>query len=51
MKRYEVTASKGKDINYIKTFNPVEAQIREWEYRMSGYKTKLVVTEERTVTR
>ena len=51
MKRYEVTASKNKDINYIKTFNPVEAQIREWEYRMSGYKTKLVVTEKKTATR
>ena len=45
MKRYEIIASKGKDINYIKTHNPVEAQVKEWEYRMAGYKTKTVITE------
>ena len=49
MKRYEIIASKGNDINYIKTYNPIEAQVKEWEYRMAGYKTKTVITETKTV--
>lgn len=46
MKRYEVVASKGKQVIYKKSFNPVEAQITEWDLKMSGYKTRLVITEE-----
>ena len=45
MKRIEIIASKGKDVVYKKTFNPIEAQIIDWELRMQGYKTRIVVNE------
>lgn len=47
MERYEITAHKGNDLVYKKTFNKVEAVITEWELRMSGYKTKMTITKER----
>lgn len=43
--RYEIVANKGTDTVYKKTFNPVEAQIIEWELRMNGYKTKMIINE------
>lgn len=43
--RYELIANKGNDVVYKKTYNLVEAQIIEWELRMTGYKTKIVINE------
>lgn len=46
--RYEITAynkNNKKDIVYIKTNSQVEATIREWELRMSGYNTKIIINE------
>lgn len=44
--RYEITASKGADLQYKKTSNPVEAQIAAWELRMKGYKNvKITINE------
>lgn len=45
MKRYEIVAHKGTDVIYKKTFNQVEAVITEWELKMQGYTTKMVITE------
>jgi len=43
--RYEIVANKGNDVVYIKTFNEIEATIKEWELRLRGYKTKLIINE------
>lgn len=40
--RIEIVANKGTDTIYFKTLNEVEALIKEWELRMSGYTTKVV---------
>lgn len=45
MKRIEIVANKGTDTVYIKTYNEVEATIKEWELRMNGYTTKVVTNE------
>lgn len=44
--RYEIVAHKQRDIIYNKTYNPVEAHIIEWELKMKGYITKLVINEQ-----
>ena len=45
--RYEIIARKENETTskYIKTYNPVEMKIIEWELRMNGYKTRVVVNE------
>ena len=43
--RYEIVAHKQKDTVYKKTYNPVKAQITEWELRMKGYTTKIIINE------
>ena len=43
--RYEIVANKGNDVVYIKTYNEIEATIKEWELRLSGYTTKLIINE------
>ena len=45
--RYEITASKGADLQYKKTNSPVEAQIAAWELRMKGYKNVKVTINEK----
>lgn len=46
MKRYEITAHKGNQVEYIKTFNEIEATIKAWELKMKGYENiKITVTE------
>lgn len=43
--RIEIVANKEKDTVYIKTYNEIEAQIKEWELRMNGYTTKVIKNE------
>lgn len=43
--RYEVVANKGNDVVYIKSYNEIEITIKEWELRLSGYKTKVIINE------
>ena len=49
--RYEIVAynenskRKDKDAKYIKTYSQVECIIKDWELRMLGYTTKIVVNE------
>lgn len=48
--RYEITAHKDKDVVYKKFSSETEARIAEWELRMSGYKTKIIITGNRTTS-
>lgn len=43
--RYEIVANKGNDTVYFKTFNKTDAYIKDWELRLQGYKTKLIINE------
>lgn len=49
--RYEIVAynenskRKDKDAKYIKTYSQVECIIKDWELRMLGYTTRIVVNE------
>lgn len=43
--RFEIVASKGKDVVYKKTTNPIDAQIIAWELKMQGYKVKTITNE------
>lgn len=43
--RYEIVANKNNDTVYFKTFNKLDAYLKEWELKMQGYSTKMIVNE------
>ena len=46
MKRFEIVGNKGNDVIYKNCKeNEIEARLIDWELRMKGYETKLVINE------